>query len=86
MIIAKYFAYFIKEIETVLLCLYSLMRTLGEVGRTLKRLYKPLAFGLGRTKHLSRSPKLLLMFGSGYINTAKQYYFIKKVRFSTSLE
>ena len=29
------FAYLIKGIETVLLCLYSLIKTLGEVGRML---------------------------------------------------
>ena len=58
--------------KTVLLCLRDPMQTLGKVWRILKRLCKPSTFGLERTQHFSSSADLLLMFASGYINTAKQ--------------
>ena len=36
---------FLKETETVFLCIYSLMQTFRGIGRTLKRLFKPSIFG-----------------------------------------
>ena len=52
------------------------MQTLGEVGRTLKRLSKSSTFGLERTQQLS-SALNLIVFASGYINTAKQFLLLK---------
>ena len=62
------------------------MPTLTEVGRTLKRPFKPSTFGLGRTQHLSISPNLLLVLASGYIYTAKQFLFLDyyKLHFITN--
>ena len=67
---------FYERNRNSLSCLYSLMQTLGEVGRTLERLYKPSTFSLGRTQQLSNSPNLLLVFSPCCVNTAKEFLFL----------
>ena len=55
-----------------------MMQTLGQVGGTLKQLCETSTFGFRGALQLSSSPNLLLVFGSGYINTVKQFLFLNK--------
>ena len=55
------------------------MQPLEDVSRTPNRPCKPSTFALVRTVQLSSSPNLLFVFASGYINTIKQFLFLKYV-------
>ena len=74
------FLFYKRNRKWVFLWLCGPMQTLGEGGRTLKWLCKHSTFGLGRTQQLSSTPNLILVFESGYINTAKPFLFLNYKR------